>query len=163
MLLGLHVDALFAQIAKCALLKATGELQRGVTVRFLGRLLRHDGRSISIMAVKDYVESMLVEMGLQRWKASPTPGVKPTSGLLGAADSINALDSATSTQFRRMTGMLLWLVPIRPDINYSVKELSRSLQSPTILCLGKLTHVLRYLKGAHELCAVDLPAVLLGN
>jgi len=41
----------------------------------------------------------------------------------------------------------MWLIPIRPDINFAVKELSRSLQHPTIEDKAKLKYVLRYIKG----------------
>ena len=157
MLVGLHVDELFAAIADKVLLKRTGELCKGASVPFLGRLLRHEGRSISILAVRHYVVGMLTEMGLQNCKSSPTPGVKPTTSLLSAADSINALDTTEAKLYRRMTGMLLWLVPIRPDINYAVKELSRSLGSPTMLCMGKLKHELRYLRGTLDYALTIFP------
>ena len=41
----------------------------------------------------------------------------------------------------------MWLIPIRPDINYSVKELSRTMKHPTNTCQSKLRQLLRYLKG----------------
>ena len=43
---------------------------------------------------------------------------------------------------------MLWATPVRPDISFAVKELSRSLQSPTQQNEKELKHVLRYLKGS---------------
>ena len=57
----------------------------------------------------------------------------------------------------------MWLLPIRPDLSFAVKELARSLQSPTSECMSKLKHVLRYLQGTkgfkHKLRpSISLPA-----
>ena len=44
----------------------------------------------------------------------------------------------------------MWFVPIRPDLNYAVKELSRSLQNPAQHDLVKAKRVLRYLQGTRH-------------
>ena len=50
--------------------------------------------------------------------------------------------------YRTEVGQLLWAIPVRPDISFAVKELSRSLQAPTTQQDEKqLQQVLRYLKG----------------
>ena len=65
------------------------------------------------------------------------------------ADPINQpLDPARHKLYRTAVGKLLWATPVRPDISFAVKELSRSLQSPTQQNEKQLKHVLRYLKGS---------------
>ena len=54
----------------------------------------------------------------------------------------------------------MWLIPIRPDINYATKELSRSLQAPTMEDKAKLRHLLRYLKGTEDYQLVIEPRVI---
>ena len=44
----------------------------------------------------------------------------------------------------------MWLVPLRPDLNYAVKELSRALSEPTEEDYNCLKHVLRYLAGTKK-------------
>ena len=64
-------------------------------------------------------------------------------------DPINQpLDPARHKLYRTAVGKLLWATPVRPDISFAVKELSRSLQSPTQQNEKQLKHVLRYLKGS---------------
>ena len=42
----------------------------------------------------------------------------------------------------------MWLIPLRYDVFYAVKELARSLASPTQHGQARLKHLLRYLRGA---------------
>ena len=62
--------------------------------------------------------------------------------------SLCPLDPARHKLYRTAVGKLLWATPVRPDISFAVKELSRSLQSPTQQNEKQLKHVLRYLKGS---------------
>jgi len=55
----------------------------------------------------------------------------------------------------------MWLLPIRPDLCYSVKKLARSLQSPTVECMSKLKRVLRYLQGTKNFKRVIRPSMTL--
>ena len=57
------------------------------------------------------------------------------------------LDQARHKLYRTAVGKLLWATPVRPDISFAVKELSRSLQAPTQQDEKQLKHLLRYLKG----------------
>ena len=52
--------------------------------------------------------------------------------------------------YRRVVGKLQWIVPLRPDICFMVKELARYLNEPTFEQLAKLKHIMRYLKGSLE-------------
>ena len=91
---------------------------------------------------------MLEENGLTNAKAATTPG---TAGLRAdPKDGVSALTSEEATHYRRTVGKLIWMIPLRPDINYCTKELSRSLQSPTMEDKAKMRHLLRYLKGTED-------------
>ena len=57
------------------------------------------------------------------------------------------LDQGRRKLYRTAVGKLLWATPVRPDISFAVKELSRNLQAPTQQDEKQLKHVLRYLKG----------------
>eukprot|EP00974_Lingulodinium_polyedra_P116053 11157751-Lingulodinium_polyedra.AAC.1 len=41
----------------------------------------------------------------------------------------------------------MWLVSIRPDINYATKGLGRSVKQPTQQDMQKLRHLFRYMRG----------------
>ncbi|XP_021749699.1 uncharacterized protein LOC110715424 [Chenopodium quinoa] len=50
--------------------------------------------------------------------------------------------------YRRLVGKLLYLNLSRPDISYSVQQLSQFLSEPTAPHLSTVVHILRYLKGS---------------
>ena len=79
-------------------------------------------------------------MSMSSCKPSVTPG---SSSVKHPVDGNEDLSSEEHSLYRRVVGKLMWLLPLRPDIAYSVKELARSLQSPTKESMGKLKHVCR--------------------
>ena len=56
------------------------------------------------------------------------------------------LDWEGHSRDRTAVGKLIRLCTVRPDCDFSVKELSRAVQGPTEEDLAKLKHLLRYLK-----------------
>ena len=104
--------------------------------------------SISLHLPTAYYLTLFKLYGMEHAKPSSTTGDK-----LGLSedpgDPINQpLDPARHKLYRTAVGKLLWATPVRPDISFAVKELSRSLQSPTQHNEKQLKHVLRYLKGS---------------
>ena len=73
-----------------------------------------------------------------------SPGTSVQKKLLDGDEELSKEDHGL---FRKGVGKLMWLLPIRPDLSFAVKELARSLQGPTSECMSKLKHVLRYLQG----------------
>ena len=68
------------------------------------------------------------------------------------------LASARQKLYRAAVGQLLWATPVRPDISFAVKELSRSLKAPTQEDEQQLKQVLRYLKGSlHFMTSLQPP------
>ena len=82
----------------------------------------------------------------------------------GTSDSILDGDEMvcpeTHKLYRRIVGKLQRLCPIRPDLNYAVKELVRHLSCPTKLHISKLKHLCRYLRGTKEACFRIRPNLL---
>ena len=56
------------------------------------------------------------------------------------------LDWEGHSLYRTAVGKLIWLCTVRPDCDFSVKELSRAVQGPAEEDLAKLKYLLRYLK-----------------
>ena len=71
-----------------------------------------------------------------------TPG---TSALKKVTEGATALTVAEHRLYRSIVGKIIWLTPLRPDVAYSIKELSRAIQSPTIEDISKAKHLTRYL------------------
>ena len=101
---------------------------------------------VSILPAENYIEEIIESHGISKAKSCNSPG---TSGRK-TNDGISALSFAEARDYRGTVGKLMWLIPIRPDINYTVKELSRGLQSPTEDDLARARQVLRYLIGTKE-------------
>ena len=45
--------------------------------------------------------------------------------------------------YRSVVGKLMWLIPLRPDMNFATKELSRALQGPTDEDYAEMKHLLQ--------------------
>ncbi len=74
-----------------------------------------------------------------------------------------ALMPEEHTLLRSIVGKLIWLLPIRSDIAYATKELSRCLVAPTNMDFAKLKHLGRYLVGTLNLMFVLRPTTMLGE
>ena len=136
----------FDLVATKVLLREVGELRNGTTVSFLGRRLRHVGQTVQILTAVDYIADMLKDNGLVNANSVNTPG----STSRKTTDGVSTLTSEGTRLYRRTVGRLMWLIPIRPDINFAVKELSRAMQSPTEDDQARLKQTLRYLKGTED-------------
>ena len=61
------------------------------------------------------------------------------------------LGAEAHKRFRRAVGKLMFLLPCRPGLSFTVKELSRSGAAPTLQDEVKMKRCLRYLKGSRNL------------
>ena len=104
-----------------------------------------------------YLTNILSNYNLTTCKSATTTGMSTYSSNLQQCDE--PLDSAEHTQYRSTVGKLMWLIAIRYDIFYAVKELSRNLTAPTQYDLAKLKHLLRYLRGTLSLVTVLRPQI----
>ena len=78
----------------------------------------------------------------------PLQGTSLVCQKIQVIQSINLWIQQDTSFTEQRWANLLWATPVRPDISFAVKELSRSLQSPTQQNEKQLKHVLRYLKGS---------------
>ena len=115
-------ESFLAKLSAQFPLKHQTKLDAKTPLTFLGKLVEYNAQehSISLHLPTAYYLKLFKLYGMEQAKPSSTTGDK-----LG-----------------------LWATPVRPDISFAVKELSRSLQSPTQQNEKQLKHVLRYLKGS---------------
>ena len=52
--------------------------------------------------------------------------------------------------YRSVVGRLMWLIPLRPDLNFATKELSRALQSPAEEDYAKMKHLTKYIAATRK-------------
>ena len=74
---------------------------------------------VSILPAENYIEEIIESHGISKAKSCDSPG---TSGRK-TNDGISALSFAEALDYRGTVGKLTWVIPIRPDTNYAVKEL----------------------------------------
>lgn len=89
---------------------------------------------------KPYVLEMVDPLGPRMCRAVGTAG---TTTLTKKEDSTSHLDCESHHLDLRVVKKLLWLVPIRPDLRYISKELSRIFLSPIAHAFARLKHAIR--------------------
>ena len=143
-------ESFLAKLSAQFPLKHQTKLDAQTPLTFLGKLVEYNAQehSISLHLPTAYYLKLFKLYGREQAKPSSTTGDK--LGLSDdPADPLNQpLDPARHKLYRTAVGKLLWATPVRPDITFAVKELCRSLQSPTQQNEKQLKHVLRYLKGS---------------
>ena len=139
------LDEMIILIKKYFLIKLTGQLnEEGSKSRFSGRSLKRTGDSIHVYMEENYLTSEFKEYQLEKRRPTSTTG---THDVKRIQDGDECLDELEHRKYRRSVGSLQWICPLRPDICYAVKELSKGLAHPTREDQARLKHLLRYLKG----------------
>ena len=143
-----QLQAQFQRLQTHFLLKQTGSLDdEDSTITFLGRIFKRTSTSILMVNKPGYLDADFEHFGLQRAKAAATPGLVSSR----SSDKPEEYLTLEETSLYRSTiGKLQWLAPLRPDIAFMAKELSRSLQQPTTESNHLLKHLLRYMKGTQD-------------
>ena len=153
-------ESFLAKLSAHFPLKHQTKLDAKTPLTFLGKRLEYNAQdhSISLYLPPAYFHKLFKMYGMEHCKACSTTGDKLAQST-DPADPINqALDPARHRLYRTAVGKLLWVTPVRPDISFAVKELSRSLQSPTQHDEKQLKHVLRYLRGSlHYMTSLQPP------
>ena len=130
------------KIQSRVLIMITGNFDMGSQVSFLGRKRTDEG--IFFKSPDGYAEQILETLGLSHARGAKTTGSSYSNN---HSDRVSYVDQKDNKLYRGVVGKLLWLCPIRPDLTYATKELSRSLQAPTYDDMDKLKHLCRYLLG----------------
>ena len=119
-----HSDWLFTELGKHLLLKHTGTLSPGKTLKYLGRQLTHRGDNLLVRTLPDYVNTILDLYELRFAKPLTNTGNNLTKR---PHDGDQELDNDARRLYRKAVGKLMWLSTIRPDITYATKELARGM------------------------------------
>jgi hypothetical protein len=137
----------FAELGKHVLLKHTGSLTAGTTLKFLGRQLTHRGDNILVQPLAHYIEELLQMYNLDNCRPATTTG---NSQLKPTVEDEEPLSPEEHSKYRTAVGKLQWLTGIRPDLNYATKELARGLHCPNVGHKTQLKHLLRYIAGTAD-------------
>jgi hypothetical protein len=113
--------------------------------RYLGKDWRYDGTNVQVRVPVHYWKELLAEFGLTDCRPVKTP-----SELKVEEDTTAALDSEEHAMYRRAVGKVMYAGVIRPDVQFTVKELARRLAAPTGADWLRLKRLLRYLKGTQD-------------
>ena len=89
-------------------IKATGNLEPGTTVQFLGRKLEHTGQSIVVRSLDGYIEEMLVELQVQNRRSATTPGSSALKRVLDGANSLDEEAHQTEKSLVNYNGLPLY-------------------------------------------------------
>eukprot|EP00971_Amphidinium_carterae_P017373 342501-Amphidinium_carterae.1 len=107
-------------------LKHVKKLQRDQPLVLLGRQIEYYGDHIVLSMTKDYYTSLLSLYNIkENTNSLSTTGTKRPPITTG-----ELLDSEEDSTPRTIVGKLLWMCPLRPDIQYTTKELTRAVQKP---------------------------------
>lgn len=119
-------------------------------VRVFNRILRWTKDGIEYEADPRQAEIILQQLNVKACKAVATPGTKDEGrakdGDAESMDTDKPLDDGRRTAYRAMVARGIYLTPHRPDIAYAIKELARSMSTPTQGDWCRLQRLARYLE-----------------
>ena len=108
--------------------------------QILNRLIRVDSNGCQVEADPRHLELLAEELRVDKELA--TSGVEEKDN-----DEYPAfLDSHWSSRYRSLVARANYLATDRPDIGFAVKELCKSMSSPTVQSWDKLIRVAKYIK-----------------
>ena len=108
----------------------------------MNRVVEWTEEGISYEADQRHAGIILAGLGLEEnSKSVSTPGRK------GSEELEDKLGESQANQYRGLVARANYLSQDRSDIQYAVKELSRTMSSPTIGCWERLKRLGRYLVG----------------
>jgi hypothetical protein len=114
----------------------------------LNRVLRWTKEGVELEADPRQAEKVLHELSVEGGKSVATPGLAPTSAQLEADKDLN---EKLHTLFRGTSARCNYLAADRPDVQYSAKEVCRTMAKPTELGLAALKRLGRFLVGKPRL------------
>ena len=118
--------------------------QRQITI--LNRIVTwNNSKGLNYEADPRHVEIVLEQLKMEDAKAVTTPGTRDEGRT--TMDNEDKLNEKDATKYRAIVARFNYLSPDRPDIAYAVKELARSMSSPSNGDWLRLKRLGRYLKG----------------
>ena len=111
----------------------------------LNRIIRWTEDGWEIETDQRHADIIVHELGLSDSKPVATPG--ETESKQEEGEDQELLDSATATRYRALAARANYLAGDRTDLVYAVKQICRSMASPTVGAWKKMKRLGRYLKG----------------
>ena len=124
-------ESFISQLSASISLTDTTKLDAKTPLSFLNKTLEYNQQehSISLHLPASYYMKLFKMYDMERAKATSTIEEQLCQSKGQRKHSNKTLASARQKLYRTAVGQLLWATPVRPDISFAVKELSRSLTS----------------------------------
>ena len=142
-------ESFISQLSAHVSLNNTTKLDAKTPLSFLNKTLEYSKQdhSISLYLPSSYYMKLFKMYDMEKAKATSTTGEQLFQSEGPSNTKHKPLALARQKLYRTAVGQLLWATPVRPDISFAVKELSRSLPAPPRQDEKQLKQALRYLKG----------------
>jgi hypothetical protein len=151
-ILGVYVDDLIVTRGNPSKIKSfKEEMMTEFEMTDLGLLSYYLGIEVDqkddyiTMKWSGYARKVLMQFGMPKCnstKLSMDPGSK--------LDADKGGKPVDTTEYRKMTGCLRYLLHTRPDLSFSVGVASRFMEKPTVMHVKAVKQILRYLHGSVE-------------
>ena len=116
-------------------------------VKYLGREWRLVPHGIAVRIPPHHYDKLLDLMLMRDCKAIATTGA--ISECL-PEQAVQPVSPEGASHYRSVVGKIMWMLPERPDLSSSGKELARHVQAPTVGDYKSLKHLVRYIKGTKD-------------
>eukprot|EP00971_Amphidinium_carterae_P176868 3507103-Amphidinium_carterae.1 len=127
-------------------LKHITKLQRDQPLVFLGRQIEYYNDHIAHSMTTDYYTSLLSLYNIKE----NTNSLSTTGTTRTPITTRETLNNEEHSTYRTIVGKLLRMCPLRPDIQYATKELTRTIQKPDQHDKANAKHLLKYLQGTRN-------------
>ena len=136
------VQAVTEYLERVAQLKVTGVLDKfGKQARFLGSFITKVHGGYTIQTDTETLLAGLRDLNLEHCKPSKLPGATPRT------HDLTPLDPSEHKLYRRVVGRFLYCSAHRGDFAFTLNQLCRRVQSPTVSDMQALRKLARYIKG----------------
>ena len=136
------VQAVTEYLERVAQLKVTGVLDKfGKQARFLGSFITKVHGGYTIQTDTETLLAALRDLNLEHCKPSKLPGATPRT------HDHTPLEPSEHKLYRRVVGRFLYCSAHRGDFAFTLNQLCRRVQSPTVSDMQALRKLARYIKG----------------
>ena len=118
-------------------------------IQFLKRTLRRVPSGLALLPGTSIAK---VIHGFEAYFGKARPQTIPCDSSIQTEDLSASLNSADAYAFRSVVGTVLYLARDRPDLLFTVKELSSSMSKPTLTAVARLRKLVGYVKTTSEFC-----------
>ena len=118
-------------------------------IQFLKRTLRRVPSGLALLPGTSIAK---VIHGFEAYFGKARPQTIPCDSSIQTEDLSASLNSADAYAFGSVVGKVLYLARDRPDLLFTVKELSSSMSKPTLTAVARLRKLVGYVKTTSEFC-----------